>query len=314
MMPEPERVGPYIDFVVPAALEGERLDRAVAMLAGCSRSLAAAIVSSAGVLVNGAICTKTSNRLSEGDRLVVHKGPETPSSDIVADPEIDFEVLLEDDHIAVIDKPAGLVVHPGAGNPDGTLVNGLVHRYPTIETVGDPSRPGIVHRLDSGTSGLMVVAKDQRAYEGLVHQLAARLVERTYTALVVGHLEHPRGLIDAPVGRSRRDPLKMAVSVEGKDARTRYEVDRVYTEPMDTSLLTCNLETGRTHQIRVHLSSIGHPVVGDERYGGARKRFQLGRPFLHARELRLSHPVTGEEIHCVSELPEDLSRFLGTLS
>lgn len=305
---------PLVDLVVPDALVGDRVDRVVAMLASCSRAQASDLISAGSVIVNGTQVHKSSQKLLPGDRLILTESPEFGPTEVGPDSDVVFGVAFEDEHLVVIDKPAGLVVHPGAGNPSGTLVNGLVHRYPTIAEVGDASRPGIVHRLDSGTSGLMVVAKTQDAYVELVDQLAARLVHRTYTALVQGHFEHARGVIDAPVGRSRRDPLRMTVSVDGKDARTHYEVDEQFSQPTSLSLVTCRLETGRTHQIRVHLSSIGHPVVGDERYGAARGRFNLDRPFLHARELGFLHPITGEDIACSSDLPADLAEVLSGVS
>lgn len=322
-MTEPEAAAPgdqplspavtRVALAVPEALEGERLDRAVSMLIDCSRSRAAALIASGAVTVNGFTITKVSHRLVPGDRLEFES--EAPDEGDAVRPQADvaFTVVHEDADLIVVDKPAGLVVHPGAGNPAGTLVNGLVHRYPELLTVGDPARPGIVHRLDSGTSGLMVVARSEQAYRNLVEQLARRTVSRTYTALVLGHLEHSRGVIDAPIGRSRRDPLKMAVTSDGREARTHFEVERTFDEPLALSLLTCRLETGRTHQIRVHLASLGHPVLGDERYGGARGRLPLARPFLHARALGLVHPVSGEELEFSSALPPDLSALLGGL-
>lgn len=302
----------FVDTEVPGSLDDQRLDRVVSMLGSCSRSAATGLVEGGVVLVNGAVVRRPSHRLVTGDRLVVETGPRRRPETVEPDPTVAFEVVFEDDHLAVIDKPAGLVVHPGAGNRDGTLVNGLVHRFPDIGTVGDPTRPGIVHRLDAGTSGLMVVAKDEVTYAALVEALATRLVGRVYTALVSGHPEHARGVIDAPIGRSRRDPLRMTVSVEGRDARTHYNVEQEFVSPFESALLTCELETGRTHQIRVHLSSIGHPVVGDLRYGG--RTAEIDRPFLHARRLAFTHPITGDDVDVTSELPPELQSVLATLS
>lgn len=302
----------YIETEVPAALDGQRLDRTVSMLGGCSRTVASQLVDSGAVTVNGVVVDRAAHRLALGDLLVVETGPQASIDHVEADPDVVFDVVFEDQHLAVIDKPAGLVVHPGAGNPDGTLVNGLVHRFPELADVGDPMRPGIVHRLDVGTSGLMVVAKDEPTYSALVEQLAARMVKRTYVALVSGHPTHQRGVIDAPIGRSRRDPLRMTVTTDGREARTHYTVDQEFEAPFESALLTCDLETGRTHQIRVHLSSIGHPVVGDGRYGG--RIGDLDRPFLHARALAFVHPATGEDISISSELPLDLADVLATLS
>jgi 23S rRNA pseudouridine1911/1915/1917 synthase len=220
----------------------------------------------------------------------------------------------EDDDLLVLDKPAGLVVHPGAGRATGTLVHGLLAAYPEVAGVGsDPSRPGIVHRLDKGTSGLLLVARTQRAYEALVAALSAREVHRRYRALVWGHVAAASGLIDAPIGRSTREPTRMSVDVRGKEARTRYDVLRHATEPVEVTELACTLETGRTHQIRVHLRSIGHPVVGDARYGGNRQSLPLDRPFLHAAGLDLAHPVTGQALSFESPLPPDLQAVLSAL-
>jgi 23S rRNA pseudouridine1911/1915/1917 synthase len=174
-------------------------------------------------------------------------------------------------------------------------------------------RPGIVHRLDRGTSGLMVVARTPRAYDALVAQLAARQVGRRYDALVWGTVATAQGVVDAPIGRSGRDPTKMAVTSQGRDARTRYHVTARYREPVAVTLLDCALETGRTHQIRVHLAAIDHPVVGDERYGGSRQSLPLDRPFLHAKRLELEHPVSGESLVFESPLPDDLRSVLDRL-
>lgn len=298
---------------VPAALGGERLDRAVAMVGEVSRSRAATVIAEGGVEVNGRAITTRSHRLAEGDVLAFEVEEATePLPE--ADPAVSFAVVHEDPQVVVVDKPAGLVVHPGAGNPAGTLVNGLLARYPEVAAVGDEARPGIVHRLDRGTSGLLVVARTAVAHESLVAQLEQRSVSRQYRALAWGRLSDARGLIDAPVGRARRDPTRMAVTSTGREARTSYEVDELYTVPIDTSLVVLHLETGRTHQIRVHLAAIGHPVVGDERYGGRRRVLDPGRPFLHAERLEFDHPTEGARVVFASELPDDLSSVLETLS
>ena len=231
------------------------------------------------------------------------------------------EVVYEDHDIIVVDKPAGLVVHPGAGHRTGTLVHGLLARNPELasltQTAGtDPERPGIVHRLDRGTSGLMVVARTPDAYHSLVSQLTRREVVRNYRVLVLGMVEGTSGVVDAPIGRSISSPTRMAVSRKGKEARTRYHVDERFREPVPTTLLTASLETGRTHQIRVHLTAIGHPVVGDEVYGAGRSfpATVVARPFLHAFRLSLDHPSTGEPMVWTSELPEDLRLQLDRLT
>jgi 23S rRNA pseudouridine1911/1915/1917 synthase len=231
----------------------------------------------------------------------------------VADPAIEVVVRHEDDDLIIVAKPAGLVVHPGAGHADGTLVNGLLARYPEIADVGDPARPGIVHRLDRDTSGLLVVARSAAAYDGLVAMLADHDVERRYDALVWGVPESPRGVIDAPIGRSIRRPTRMSVREGGRSARTAYEVVDTFREP-DVALLECRLETGRTHQIRVHLLAIGHPVVGDAAYGGQRPGLTLDRPFLHAGGLAFAHPVSGDPVAVEEPLAPELAALLETLS
>jgi 23S rRNA pseudouridine1911/1915/1917 synthase len=230
------------------------------------------------------------------------------------DASLPLDVVFADESVIVVDKPPGLVVHPAAGHGEGTLVNAVLARYPEVAGVGDPARPGIVHRLDVGTSGLLVVARTTEAYESLVGQLASRSVRRVYLALVWGQPEAASGLIDAPVGRSERDPLRMTVSATGRNARTRYEVVATYTDPAVASLLRCRLETGRTHQIRVHLAAIDHHVVGDGRYGGKRRAIPAPRPMLHAAELAFVHPRTGAEVSFSAAIPEDMAAVLAGLS
>jgi 23S rRNA pseudouridine1911/1915/1917 synthase len=225
----------------------------------------------------------------------------------------DLPLVHVDDDVIVVDKPAGLVVHPGAGRATGTLVQALLGRFPGMAGAGDPQRPGIVHRLDKGTSGLLVVARSPVAYESLVAQLAARTVDRRYLALAVGIIETDAGVVDAPVGRRSTDRTRMAVVAGGRPARTHYRVLTRFTEPAEATLVECKLETGRTHQVRVHLGAIGHPVVGDARYGGARQAVPVARPFLHAAQLAFDHPVTAERCHFESPLPADLEAVLASL-
>jgi len=293
-------------LVVPESLAGERVDRALALLTGWSRREVKELVEHGDVLVGGQPVA-SSRRLAGGEVMELlaepaAAGPPQPQA-------IAITVLYEDDDVLVVAKPAGLVVHPGAGHPDQTLVNGLLHRFPEIAEVGDPQRPGIVHRLDRDTSGVLVVARSARAYDGLVRALAAREVTREYIALVWGVPDSPRGVIDAPIGRSERRRTRMAVRSSGRDARTRYEVrDRFGDDRL--ALLHCELETGRTHQIRVHLAAIGHPVVGDAAYGGLRSGMSLRRPFLHAARLAFTHPVSGEAIEVEEQLPAELAEAL----
>ncbi len=299
------------ELEVPEALAGERLDRAVALLTGWTRSEVQDLVEAGSVLLDGERVAK-SRKLEAGSVVELLAEPEVAGLP-APDAGVDVVVRREDDDIVVVAKPAGLVVHPGAGHPEGTLVNGLLARYPEIADVGDPARPGIVHRLDRDTSGLLVVARSQPAYEGLVEMLAAHDVERRYDALVWGVPSSPRGVIDAPIGRSVRRPTRMAVREGGRGARTAYEVVEAYREP-DVARLVCRLETGRTHQIRVHLQAINHPVVGDAAYGGRRAAIALDRPFLHAGGLAFAHPVTGEPVAVDEPLAPELAALLDQLA
>ena len=297
--------------VVGSALDGLRLDRVVALVADVSRSVAARLVATGGVRLDGAVVTSGTRRVAAGESLAVaveRRDDPRPA----ADPDVAFETVLEDAHVVVVDKPAGLVVHPGAGHDRGTLVNGLLARYPDIADVGDAYRPGIVHRLDRGTSGLMVVARTERAYQLLVEQLRSHQPQRVYSALVRGQPEASSGVIDAPIGRSSRNPQRMTVTDRGRAARTGYTVEQRYAQPARAALLSCRLETGRTHQIRVHLRAIGHPVVGDPTYGSDHidDVFGLSRPFLHARSLSFTHPASGETVRAESPLPPDLAAVL----
>ena len=300
---------------VPAALAGERVDRAVAILTGLARTRVAELVAAGAVRVGGAPVTSRSRRVAEGEELEVDLARPGPAR-LVPDPGVVVPVVHADDDVVVVDKPAGMVVHPGAGNASGTLVHGLLALFPDLarSLPGDPARPGVVHRLDKGTSGLIVVARTEEAYSSLVHQMATRTVERRYLALVWGAVESSEGVVDAPVGRSSRDPTRMAVAAGGRPARTRYTVAGRYTTPAPLTLLECSLETGRTHQVRVHLAAIGHPVVGDNRYGKGRPELRLGRPFLHAHSLDFDHPRTGARTSFSSPLPPELAAVLSELT
>ena len=301
--------------VVGTALDGLRLDRAVALVADVSRSAAARLVATGGVRLDGAVVTSGARRVAAGESLAVDVDTRDDPMP-AADPGVAFKPVFEDPHLIVVDKPAGLVVHPGAGHDGGTLVHGLLARYPDIAGVGDPYRPGIVHRLDRGTSGLMVVARTERTYRLLVDQMRSHEPERVYSALVRGHPEADSGVIDAPIGRSSRNPQRMTVTDRGRSARTGYIVERRFDKPARAALLACRLETGRTHQIRVHLRAIRHPVVGDPTYGAGRADdgFGLSRPFLHARSLSFRHPVSGQAVQTESLLPDDLAAVLASLA
>jgi 23S rRNA pseudouridine1911/1915/1917 synthase len=302
-------VEPPEPLVIPSTLAGERVDRALALLTGWSRSEVADLLRDGEILIGGVPIAR-SRRLVGGETVELLREPaihELPGAEPVP-----IVVRHADADIVIIAKPAGLVVHPGAGHAHGTLVHGLLYEFPELAQVGDPARPGIVHRLDKDTSGLLVVARSVVAYDVLTAALAARDVERRYVALVWGVPAAPRGIIDAPIGRSIRRRTRMAVRASGRAARTGYEV-REELDGGRFALLDCTLETGRTHQIRVHLASIGNPVVGDASYGGARPEVGVPRPFLHAAALALRHPVSGEALSFEEPLPADLTEVLAGL-
>jgi 23S rRNA pseudouridine1911/1915/1917 synthase len=293
-------------LTVPDDLEGERADKVVAILADVPRSTARAIFDSGEARVDGEE-VKPSQRLAGGDevRIVL------PEIDTTLEPDssVPFTVVLEDEDLAIIDKPIGVVVHPTSDRSSGTLVHGLIDRYPDIVGVGQDGRWGIVHRLDRDTSGLLVVARSEAGYEGLIDMMRSRTVSRRYLALVAGRFDSTTGTIDAPIGRDPQNPTRMKVDGAGRPARTTYR--RLATwEGRDASLVSVGLETGRTHQIRVHMRSIDHPIIGDRAYGKAGTVGDPGRPWLHARHLSFDHPITGESIDIVSPLPEDLGDSL----
>ena len=298
---------------IPTALDGERLDRVVALLVDVSRAASAAVVGAGGVSVDGVTVTSGKERVRTGAVVAIDTGAIPVVEPPEPDAGVEFVVVHADDAVLVVDKPAGLVVHPGAGNRRGTLVHGLLARFPDIAGVGERERPGIVHRLDAGSSGLLVVARTPEAADALAAQFSAHTAGRRYEALVWGHPSAPHGIIDAPIGRDPGDPLRMALVADGRPARTEYEVVRRLAAPADVALLSCRLETGRTHQIRVHLTGIGHPLVGDPVYGDRRTTLGLTRPFLHAAELSFDHPISGERVTFTSPLPADLAELLSRL-
>jgi 23S rRNA pseudouridine1911/1915/1917 synthase len=288
---------------------GRRLDvRLAAEPAVGSRARAQRLIDAGLVTVNGRARPK-SHPLSEGERVeVLSLEPDPVLPDPGAGASARFEVVYEDEHLLVIDKPAGVVVHPAAGHASGTLSQALAARG---SGGGDPLRPGIVHRLDRDTSGLLVVAKSDEVHRALQELIRDRELERVYLALVTGRPARS-GTIDAPVGRDRVSRKLMSTRTDsGREARTHFEI---VEELPRTSLLEVKLETGRTHQIRAHMAAIGHPVVGDSAYGGGKsgKRLGLARQFLHSRYLRFRHPSTGAYLACESKLPADLSRTLGS--
>lgn len=295
-----------VEFVVPAEQAGERLDVVLARRAGISRALAVRLIVADEVTVDGTPAGK-SMRVTAGmwvrARLPAAEEPSPPRAEA-----IDIHVVFEDEWLMVVSKPAGLVVHPAPGHAEGTLVNALLAR--STPAGGAVERPGIVHRLDAGTSGLMIVAKDEEAHERLVEQMAARAITRVYLTLVEGNPDSDSATIDAPIGRSPKHRKRMAVVAGGRAAVTRITVLERF---IGTALLEARPHTGRTHQIRVHLAAAGYPVVGDDVYGRNRGRaasLGLSRPFLHAARLSFVHPMTGEQIDIEDPLPPDLAEVL----
>ena len=298
---------------------GLRIDKYLAgqTQLGLTRSRVEKLIDSGDILVNGEqIVSRYKVGVGDSISIVV---PPPPKSDLVAE-DIDIEIVFEDKHLAVVNKPAGMVTHPAAGNHSGTLVNAVLHHLKSRVTGGDPMRPGIVHRLDKNTSGLLVVAKTESSFARLQEMIAVREITRTYWAIVCGHLKELEGTIDLPIGRSHRNRKKMTVTDKNsREARTHYKVIERYKS---YDQLEITLDTGRTHQIRVHLSHLGHPVLGNPEYGGRESWHKslsaadrllavnilstLTHQALHAIRLEFAHPVTGKRLRFEAELPEAL--------
>jgi 23S rRNA pseudouridine1911/1915/1917 synthase len=296
---------------IPEGLEGERLDVALTRLLGLSRSRAADLIERGGVEVDGRGAAK-SDRLSAGAMLTVDLSE--PESVIpVSEPVPGMRVLFDDDDVVVVDKPVGVAAHPSPGWTGPTVIGGLAAAGYRISTSGAAERQGIVHRLDVGTSGVMAVAKSERAYTSLKSQFRDRTVEKVYHAVVQGHCDPLSGTVDAPVGRHPQHDYKWAVVSDGKPSVTHYDTLEAFPH---ASLLEIHLETGRTHQIRVHMAALRHPCAGDLMYGAdpeLARRLGLTRQWLHAVSLAFDHPVTGERIVVSSPYPEDLRTALERL-
>jgi len=309
---------PVTQFIVSPAESGERLD---VFLSGkdvlVTRSQVKRVIDDGQVLVNGA-AVKPSCRLKNGDTVMVRM--EAPEECALAPEEIPLDIIYEDAHLLVVNKPSGMVVHPAAGNRSGTLVNALLFHCRDLSGIGGIKRPGIVHRLDKNTSGLMVIAKSDEAHTGLAKQFKEHLVKKIYRVLVHGTIKGDEGIIDLSIGRHPVDRKKMSTnSKRGKESLTRWRVEERYTI---ATLLAVRIETGRTHQIRVHLNATGYPVIGDAVYGNSKKRIEavkdnllrvalrrLRRQALHSSELCFHHPVTGDVMDFSSPLPEDMEEL-----
>ncbi|MBY6218583.1 RluA family pseudouridine synthase [Qipengyuania aquimaris] len=294
-----------------------RLDKALAEAAGLSRERVKGLIADGAVEIGGKPAKSGSTKLSGGESYRIALPPPEP---LEAEPQdIPLDIVFEDEHLLVVNKPAGMVVHPAAGNPDGTLVNALLfHCAGKLSGINGVARPGIVHRIDKDTSGLLVVAKSDAAHEGLAKQFADHSITRRYLAVCAGHPNPPSGTISGRLGRSDRDRKKMAVlpddSTRGKHAVTHYETIKRLDH---AALIECRLETGRTHQVRVHCASIGHALLGDPTYGRTPKPLRtllesldFRRQALHAARLGFIHPISGEGLHFCAELPADMRELI----
>lgn len=297
-----------VTYTMDAEYKGERIDKVLSTLnAEWSRSLVATWVKEGVVLVNDAI-VKVNYKVKEGDEINVDV-PEVAELDIVAE-NLNLEIIYEDEDVLVVNKPRGMVVHPAPGHASGTLVNGLMYQCKDLSGINGVLRPGIVHRIDKDTTGLLMVAKNDVAHVSLVNQLVNKTVTRKYTALVHGHIPHDKGTIDAPIGRDTKDRQKQAVVDSGKNAVTHFQVIERFGG--EFTLVECRLETGRTHQIRVHMNYIGYPLAGDPKYG-PKKTIDFNGQVLHAGVIGFDHPVTGEYLEFEAPLPQDFVELLENL-
>lgn len=322
----PDAAPTALEFLTPAEVEGQRLDRALADFAdGLTRSRLQALIADGMVTLDGRAVTSASRKVKEGERYRIVLPPPVPIEAVPQD--IPLSVVYEDEYLIIVDKPAGLVVHPAPGNPDNTLVNALLHHCgPELTGIGGAERPGIVHRIDKDTSGLIVAAKTEEAHQGLVGLFAKHDILRRYDAVVWGS-PPKEATIEAPIGRDAKDRKRMAVVSAGKGKHAITHLATIRRFGMGAALVACRLETGRTHQIRVHCAHIGHPLIGDGAYGRATKArldklspaarkaaTEFPRQALHASELGFIHPVTGRSLRFESPLPSDLVALIAALA
>jgi 23S rRNA pseudouridine1911/1915/1917 synthase len=299
-------------LAIPEGLDQERADAALARLLGLSRSVVVLLLEAGEVTRKGKPLGK-SEKVGTGDLLEIIMPAAKSAPTLTPTPVEGLSVIYNDDHIIVIDKPAGVAAHPSPGWTGPTVIGAVIAAGYNVSTSGAAERQGIVHRLDVGTTGLMVVAKDEASYAHLKDQFRDRTVGKVYHALVQGHMDPSEGTIDAPIDRHPKEDYRFAVVAEGKPSITHYKALEYFRA---VSLLEIELETGRTHQIRVHFSALHHPLVGDLTYGADHTiadRLEMNRPWLHARELSLKHPITGADLHFSSPYPADLTRTLSLL-
>lgn len=296
-----------IQIEIPEEQDGSRIDKALTTLhPDWSRTQIQQWLKDGFVLVDG-LQVKSNYKVKPGNVITVDE-PEPEELDVIAE-DLDLDIVYEDKDVLVVNKPRGMVVHPAPGHPTGTVVNGLMHHCTDLSGINGVLRPGIVHRIDKDTSGLLMVAKNDQAHVSLVNQLVEKSVTRVYTALVHGHIPHDNGTIDAPIGRDQRDRQSMAIVDKGKHAVTHFKVLERYGE---YTLVECRLETGRTHQIRVHMKYIGYPLVGDPKYG-PKKTINFDGQVLHAGILGFVHPSTGDYLEFKAPLPEDFQTLIGKM-
>jgi 23S rRNA pseudouridine1911/1915/1917 synthase len=298
---------------IPEGLDQERVDAALARMLGLSRSVVVDLIESGEISKSGKVVTK-SDKVSTGDVLEILMPAAKMPPTLTATPIEGLDVVFNDEHIIVINKPSGVAAHPSPGWQGPTVIGAIIAAGYNVSTSGAAERQGVVHRLDVGTTGLMVVAKDEASYSNLKDQFRERIVKKVYHAMVQGHMDLSEGTIDAPINRHPREDYRFAVVADGKPSITHYKSLELFPA---VSLLEIELETGRTHQIRVHFSALHHPLVGDLTYGADHtiaERLEMHRPWLHARQLAFTHPITGEYLTFECEYPSDLTRSLATLA
>ena len=298
---------------IPEGLHQERVDAALSRLLGLSRSTVVTLIENGEITRKGKALTK-SDRVNTDDYLEITMPAAATEPVLTATPIENFKVVYDDSDVIVVDKPAGVAAHPSPGWRGPTVIGGVIADGYQVSTSGAAERQGVVHRLDVGTTGLMVIAKNENSYSNLKQQFRDRTVTKVYHALVQGHMDPTEGTIDAPIDRHPREDYRFAVVADGKPSITHYKALEFFPA---VSLLEIELETGRTHQIRVHFSALRHPLVGDMTYGADHtiaERLEISRPWLHARELKFIHPASGAEIAFFSEYPSDLTRSLEILA